>query len=115
MVSRLRELLQLAGKAALGEGLMGIVLNGYGAFVLIGDSNNSGWFWLFLGTAFLAVSLLSVAYSALGARDRLQAERDEAKSAAGKPQIKAGVYSEAKGGGIGTVGPVHGEIHESGS
>ncbi len=113
MVSRLRELLQLAGKFALGQGLVGIVLNGYGAFVLIGDSHNSGWFWLFIGTAFLAAAFFSVAYSALSARDRLQTERDEAKSAASRPQIKAGVYSEASEGSIGITGPVHGEIHES--
>jgi len=92
---------------------MGIALNVYGAVVLISDSRSSGWFWLFLGTAFLAVALFSVAYSALGARDQLRAERDEVKETASRPRIKAGVYSEAKDGGIGTIGPVHGEIHES--
>ena len=112
MVSRLRELLQLTGKFALGEGLMGIVLNGYGAFVLIGDSKNSGWFWLFLGTALIAVSLLSVAYSALRARDEARDERDEV---AAQPRVKAAVYSEGKDGGIGNIGPVHGEYRDSSS
>ncbi len=114
MGSRLRELFQLASKAAIGGGLVGIVLNLYGAITVIGSSKESGWLWLFIGTAILALALFSVAYSALGARDQAREERDDAKSAAASEQrIKAGVISEGKDGGIGTVGPVHGEIHES--
>lgn len=116
MGSRLRELFQLASKAAIGGGLVGVVLNLYGAITVIGSSKESGWFWLFAGTALLVLALFTVAYSALGARDEALKERDAAKSAAaGQPRIKAGVISEGKDGGIGTVGPVRGEIHESSS
>ncbi len=112
MVSRVRELLQLASKVAVGEGLMGLVLNGVGAVILIGDSDQNGWFWLSIGTALIAVALFSVAYSALRARDEALEERDEVAS---QPRVKAAVYSEGKDGGIGSVGPVHGEYRDSSS
>jgi hypothetical protein len=116
MWSRLRELFKLAGKAALGEGVVGLVVNAYGVIALIEGSKESGWFWLFVGTALVALALFTVAYSALGARDEARRERDAASSAApSRPQIKAGVISEGKDGGIGTIGSVHGEIHDSSS
>lgn len=109
-VRRSATLLKLAGKVALGGGVLGVLANIYGVVGLVLEVKGDPWMWIAIGWGLMSVSLFSVGYGALKEKEKVEKDRDKAEK--GRAGIRAGVVAEGRDGGIGIEGPVRGEYRE---